>query len=356
MHSPTSGTTRYLLELRSDFDSPENLIRQLTCAGLLLIYAVFKSYLLHKLLSLYTGMPPPTPKYFQIATTPAPTLKPKEHVRPKRKPLLRLEFRDLSEEGARSFLSLLNCGTVLQDAVNGVLDLLYTPHSHIPPTRSVTLILRSMPGVAYTTGRDLDSDHKEIHFSTDYIAGVPNDRRKSEMLGVLRHEMVHCWQWAAKGTCPSGLIEGIADWVRLRSNLVPPHWKREWDGDWDAGYQHTGYFLDYLEDRFGDGTVMKINEHLRDREYNEDSFWMECCHHPIKTLWKDYGKKMDSEHGVRTDKSTGDTAHKEPKHNPLENEAREHQVKHVHSSSDVVSPAEGVRIGSQVSDCGKTEN
>lgn len=38
-------------------------------------------------------------------------------------------------------------------------------------------------------------------------------------MGVCVHEMVHCWQWNAKGTCPGGLIEGIADYVRLRSGL-----------------------------------------------------------------------------------------------------------------------------------------
>jgi hypothetical protein len=291
--------------------------------------------------------------------TPAPASK-KEHVRPKRKPLLRLEIRDLSEEGAHAFLSLLDCSTVLEEAVDGVLDLLYSPHSHIPPTRSITLILRSMPGVAFTTGKDLDDDHKEIHFSTDYIANIPKDRQKSEMLGVIRHEMVHCWQWAAKGTCPSGLIEGIADWVRLRSDLVPPHWKHEWDGDWDAGYQHTGYFLDYLEDRFGDGTVMAINERLRETEYEEEMFWQECCNHDVKTLWKNYGEKMDKEHGKKPDH--GKKPHKDDATEPalgeekpddnLETEGQEQQSKHVRRSSDVVSPAEGVTAGSKVSDCG----
>lgn len=43
------------------------------------------------------------------------------------------------------------------------------------------------------------------------------------------HEMVHCWQRNAHGTAPGGLIEGIADWVRLKAGLVPPHWKREAD-------------------------------------------------------------------------------------------------------------------------------
>jgi hypothetical protein len=84
----------------------------------------------------------------------APTSPPRKPTppQPHPKPLLRLEFRDLSEEGAKAFLSLLDCATVLEEAVDGVLSLLYTSDSVIPPTRSITLILRSMGGVAYTTG------------------------------------------------------------------------------------------------------------------------------------------------------------------------------------------------------------
>lgn len=47
--------------------------------------------------------------------------------------------------------------------------------------RSVTLILRSLDGVAYTTGSDLDEDHKEIHMSLQYIAGIPDERAASEI-------------------------------------------------------------------------------------------------------------------------------------------------------------------------------
>ena len=92
-----------------------------------------------------------------------------------------------------------------------------------------------MGGVAYTTGTDLDNDHKELHFSLNYIAnngGVSRD----EILGVICHELVHCFQWAANGTCPGGLIEGVADWVRLRAGLGAKHWKREAGGKWDGGY------------------------------------------------------------------------------------------------------------------------
>lgn len=66
-----------------------------------------------------------------------------------------------------------------------------------------------MDGVAYTKGSDLDDDHKEIHFSTRHILNS-KARAADEIRGVVTHEMVHCFQYNAKGTCPGGLIEGIA--------------------------------------------------------------------------------------------------------------------------------------------------
>ncbi|KAF2837236.1 plant basic secretory protein [Patellaria atrata CBS 101060] len=243
-------------------------------------------------------MPPATPLYFQQGISPASASGTPKKRHPKfPKPLLRLELRDLSHAGSRVFLSKIDVSTVLEEAVGGVLHLLYSPHSVIPPTRSVTLVLRSMSGVAYTTGKDIDQDHKEIHFSTDYVAQISKERQRSEMLGVIRHEMVHCWQWNGVSTAPGGLIEGIADWVRLKSDMVPPHWRKEADGDWDAGYQHTGYFLEYLEQRFGEGSVMAVNERLRDRKYEEEEFWTYLFGDSVTNLWKDYGQHLRKDVG-----------------------------------------------------------
>ncbi|KAK6224691.1 plant Basic Secretory protein [Colletotrichum tabaci] len=221
-------------------------------------------------------------------------------------PKLRLEIRDLKDPAAVHFLSAVNASDALTTAVRSVLTLLYESPScnttHVPPTRSVTLILRHMDGVAYTTGSELDDDHKEIHFSMSYIAGIPAERRTDEIMGVLTHEMVHCFQYNAHGTCPGGLIEGIADWVRLNAHLSPPHWKRDASGNWDGGYQHTGYFLDYLEARFGAGTVRRINEKLRNRRYKEKEFWTELLGRPVEQLWKDYGEKTKDDETVIVNK------------------------------------------------------
>ena len=73
------------------------------------------------------------------------------------------------------------------------------------------LVLRSMRGVAHTTG---DHHNKEIYLSLDYIKESAS-RSRDEILGVLVHEVVHCYQYNAKGTCPGGLIEGIAGMCSL---------------------------------------------------------------------------------------------------------------------------------------------
>ena len=215
-------------------------------------------------------------------------------------PKLRLKVTELNHPGSLVFFGTTNPLTVLADAVTTVLQTLYAPPQNtktIPPTRSVTLVLRPMDGVAYTTGSDLDDDHKEIHFSLNYIASIPSSpsgRQKDEIAGVLVHEMVHAWQWNALGTAPGGLIEGIADFVRLRAALSPPHWKKESGGDWDAGYQHTGYFLEWLEGKFGEGSVRQINEALRTKKYEQGEFWKSLFGESVESLWTAYNKSFES--------------------------------------------------------------
>lgn len=210
-------------------------------------------------------------------------------------PKLRLEIRDLAHPGAARFLTAITASEVLQSAVSAVLYLLYETHENPVSTRSVTLVLREKPGVAYTVGSELDSDHKEIHFSLGYISRISEDRVKDEITGVLVHELVHCFQYNGKGTCPGGLIEGLADWVRLRCDLAPPppHWKRDKSKGWDAGYERTAYFLQYLEERFGEGTVRRMNAALREQKYEEERFWPTLFERSVRDLWAEYCEEAE---------------------------------------------------------------
>lgn len=226
------------------------------------------------------------------------------------KPKLRLELRDVCHKSTSLFLKNFDSSKDFAELVETVLTRLYSipdhkdvsttgpipAHTMIPGTRSVTLILRDMDGVAYTTGTDLDSDHKEIHLSLSYLNHVasqkPGYSARTEILGVVCHELVHCFQWNGNGTCNGGLIEGIADWVRLNAGYIPPHWKREAGKSWDSGYQNTGYFLDWIEKSRGIGSVYKINQALCNKEYKNDKFWDHLFGKDVGSLWKEYAESL----------------------------------------------------------------
>lgn len=237
-------------------------------------------------------------------------------------PKLRLNILELTHPGASRFLAAINASDIFAASVKTVLSLLYrtslssasnssnnhnnnnhatttATRSILPGTRSVTLFLEDMSGVAYTKGSDLDDDHKEIHFSLRYISSIKRapDGAKGdvtgsyEITGVLVHELVHCFQYNGHGTCPGGLIEGIADWVRLKANLGAPHWRRaNLPERWDEGYEKTAYFLEWLEGRFGEGTVRRINATLRTERYEKDKFWQGLFGFEVESLWQEYRK------------------------------------------------------------------
>ncbi|KAI4721959.1 plant basic secretory protein [Aureobasidium sp. EXF-10727] len=223
---------------------------------------------------------------------------------------LRLELRDLTHPSTDLFLKNFNSAKDFADLVDTVLKRLYTiphhddattslprpTHPKIPPTRSVTLILRDMDGVAYTTGADIDDDHKEIHLSLGYLKHVATQKAgysaRTEILGVVCHELVHCFQWNARGTCNGGFIEGIADWVRLNAGFIPPHWKKEAGKSWDTGYQNTGYFLDWIEKTKDTGSVYVMNQALVHKKYDNETYWKDLFGQSVESLWKEYAESL----------------------------------------------------------------
>ncbi|KAG2366233.1 plant basic secretory protein [Suillus spraguei] len=144
-----------------------------------------------------------------------------------------------SRPGASIFFDCVKPKEVFKLAVEASYTWLYTPL--MAPTH-ITLVLRSFHGVAYTFGTH---ETKEINFSLDWIKSL-EACSQDEILGVLVHEVVHCYQYNAKNTCPGGLIEGIADIVRLKAKpdkfyphfhagFAPPHWRPIAAEKWDAG-------------------------------------------------------------------------------------------------------------------------
>ena len=132
--------------------------------------------------------------------------------------------------------------------VNTNVDIKFVP--------KVILFINDIDGVAYVV-------NSQIHVSARYINGYSSDVI-TEITGVLYHESTHIWQWGGNGqSVPGGLIEGIADYVRLKAGFVPSHWVKPGQGDrWDQGYDVTALFLDYCNSlRYG--FVAELNKKLR---------------------------------------------------------------------------------------------
>ncbi|KAJ0077024.1 hypothetical protein Patl1_35398 [Pistacia atlantica] len=145
----------------------------------------------------------------------------------------------------------------------------------------VSLFIDNMDGVAYAS-------NNEIHVSANYIGGYSGDV-KGEISGVLYHEMTHIWQWNGNGQTPGGLIEGIADYVRLKANYAPSHWVQAGEGNkWDQGYDVTARFLDYLNS-LRNGFVAELNTKMRSG-YNE-SYFVDLLGKTVDQLWSEYKAK-----------------------------------------------------------------
>ncbi|CAH1444951.1 unnamed protein product [Lactuca virosa] len=142
----------------------------------------------------------------------------------------------------------------------------------------VSVFIDDMDGVAYTS-------NDEIHVSANYIQGYSGDV-KTEITGVLYHEMTHVWQWNGNGQAPGGLIEGIADYVRLKAGYAPSHWVKPGQGDrWDQGYDVTARFLDYCNG-LRDGFVAELNNKMRNG-YN-DGYFVDLLGKTVDQLWAEY--------------------------------------------------------------------
>ncbi|KAK8568203.1 hypothetical protein V6N12_006762 [Hibiscus sabdariffa] len=99
--------------------------------------------------------------------------------------------------------------------------------------QKVTLFIENGDGVAFAV-------NNEIHVNANYLGNYTGDAPP-----------------------PGGLIEGIADFVRLKANFIPSHWVKPGQGDrWDQGYDVTARFLEYCDD-LRNGFVAELNKKMR---------------------------------------------------------------------------------------------
>ncbi|KAG5526386.1 hypothetical protein RHGRI_032614 [Rhododendron griersonianum] len=123
----------------------------------------------------------------------------------------------------------------------------------------------------------------KVSLSIDSIDGV----------AYTANNVIH---WNGNRQTPRGLIEGIADFVRLKAGYAPGHWVKPGKGDrWDQGYDVTAHFLDYCEG-LRSGFVAELNKKMR-TGYN-GNYFVELLGKTVDQLWSDYEAKHSGNYFV----------------------------------------------------------
>lgn len=131
--------------------------------------------------------------------------------------------------------------------------------------------------------------NNKINVSSIYLQGYPGDL-KWQFTSLFYHEMTHVFQWDGEGHTPVGLVEGIADYTKLRANYAQQGFAEPGQGDqWDEGYDFTARFLEYC-DGIIPGFVAKLNKMMR---YDYDvKYFEDLTGKPVDQLWNEYKAKF----------------------------------------------------------------
>lgn len=181
------------------------------------------------------------------------------------------------------------------DKIIRVFTAMYPDPVHMmSPVDSVLIHIRNFKGVAHTVDGSRRGS-KIIHISSDYISSIPTERRMKELDGVACHEMVHVFQYDGGHTVPHGLIEGIADFYRMRIGLGAQHWKPTIADKWDAGYEKTAYFLNWVDSQFP-GAINQINLHFKNNKWFDEDPFERYTGQTVNTLYQRYTSAHEGTH------------------------------------------------------------
>ncbi|KAI3448139.1 hypothetical protein Pfo_004804 [Paulownia fortunei] len=199
-------------------------------------------------------------------------------------------------------LVLIFSSLAILSAMRGILAIDYTVTNAAANTAGGALFVRDI-GAQYslqtmnastafiwrTFQQNSPSDRKTLQRVSLFIDEMGGGDVKREFTGILYNEMTHIWQWSGNGQAPGDLIEGIADFLRLKAGYAPSHWVSPGQGDkWDQGYDVTARFLNYCNG-LKNGFVAELNKKMRTGYSN--NYFVQLLGKTVDQLWKDYKAK-----------------------------------------------------------------
>lgn len=176
-----------------------------------------------------------------------------------------------------------------------VCSLLYASQAQVPKTYpTVTLEFTGTAGVLAQTWRTANPPRVEFG---------PGSIGASVTASYSTHEVVHLFQRYPTNvtTQTSGVTEGIADWCLVQLGYHTVAGQRPSGGGtaWDAGYDTTAFFLDYVEKTAGGGTpgfVRALNASMNTTTWSPSVITgMNVQGKTVDALWADYKAWLNHE-------------------------------------------------------------
>ena len=162
-----------------------------------------------------------------------------------------------------------------------IIELLGAPG--FDPPRKVTIVLKDMKGVAYTSG-------STITCAAAYFKAHPND------YGAVVHELCHVVQAYGGKKVPGWVTEGIADYVRWFHFEPPsrrPHVNAK-TAKYTDGYRNTAALLDWICRTKDPTFVTRLNRAARNGEYRDELF-VKFAGKPVDQLWAEFIKSQPAD-------------------------------------------------------------
>lgn len=150
------------------------------------------------------------------------------------------------------------------------------------PVKVINVYITEFPGYAHTKDNN-------INISASALDNMYRPRENSRWMftSLMFQEMAHVFQWNGESTAPQGLVEGIADYVMVKSGFyVKRRYTMPGAGQrWDEGFGVTERFLENC-DVLLPGFTAKLNNKMRYRY--TDEFFANLLGKPVNQLWKEY--------------------------------------------------------------------
>ncbi|PWA99619.1 hypothetical protein CTI12_AA005220 [Artemisia annua] len=132
--------------------------------------------------------------------------------------------------------------------------------------------------------------NNKINISSIFLQGYEGDL-KWEFTSLMYHEMTHAFQWDGEGHTPSMLVEGIADYTKLKAGYAQEGFAKPGQGDsWDQGYDFTARFLEYCDELVPEFVAI-LNKLMR---FDFDVKYFDyLTGKPVDQLWMEYKAKYE---------------------------------------------------------------